>query len=232
MSKFSFSSLSESFNAMTLRERIILFVAVVICCVSVMYFWVLDPATIKQDKLKIALQKSSLEEKSTRKEIAEIEQRLKQDPLEEINNNIAFSQTSLSKLNKQLEEKLVKFIRAPKMPIVLTKVLAKTPGVKISALKSLPVKVFDTNNLHTANHNSNINNQVKTTPESDIFYQHTLQVTLVGDYNAIYQYLLNVESIEDKFYWYSMDYKVSDYPLAEVILQIYTLSDQQDLVSG
>ncbi|MCP5077110.1 MAG: MSHA biogenesis protein MshJ, partial [Psychromonas sp.] len=52
------------------------------------------------------------------------------------------------------------------------------------------------------------------------------------DYNAIYQYLLNVESLQEKFYWYSLDYQVSNYPLAEVTIQIYTLSDQRDLVSG
>jgi hypothetical protein len=41
-----------------------------------------------------------------------------------------------------------------------------------------------------------------------------------------------MENLSEKFYWYSMDYKVSSYPLAEATIQIYTLSDQQDLVSG
>ena len=232
MSKFSVSGVNDSFNNMTLRERVIIFAAVVICCASVMYFWVLDPATIKQAKLEIAVQKSSQDVKVIRKEIAEIEHRLEQDPLEDINNKIAFSQASLKRLDEQLDEKLVKFIRAQKMPIALTKVLAKTPGVKISALTSLPVKVFDTNTINTNAVNNKASEPVNTTLESDVFYQHTLQVTLIGDYNAIYQYLLNVESLDDKFYWYSMDYKISDYPLAQVTLQIYTLSDQQDLVSG
>ncbi|WP_413701266.1 hypothetical protein ACLKMH_06120 [Psychromonas sp. KJ10-10] len=222
MTKLSISAVNESFNNMTLRERYIIFVAVLICCASVMFFWVIDPATIKQAKLEIALQKSFSDEKTIKKEIAEVELRLKQDPLQDINKKIAFSEASLSQLDQQLAEKLVKFIRAQKMPIALTQVLANTPGVKISGLKSLPVKLFQTND----------NKQLPEESEQDVFYQHTLEVSLVGDYNAIYQYLLNVESLQDKFYWYSMDYKVSEYPLAEVTLQIYTLSDQQELVSG
>jgi MSHA biogenesis protein MshJ len=220
MNKFSYSEVNKSFNNMTLRERFILFGALIICSVSITYFWILEPVTIKQTILKVSLKKSMQEEKVIAKEISEVKLRLQQDPLEEINNKIAFSQASLMRLDKQLDEKLVKFIHAQKMPIALTKVLTKTPGVKISGLKSLSVKTFNTDK-----HSND-------TPEQSVFYQHTLQVNLVGDYNAIYQYLLNVENLQDKFYWYSIDYKVSDYPLAEVILQIYTLSDQQDLISG
>ena len=205
---------------MTLRERFIMFGALVICAISITYFWVLDPAFLKQGKIEKQLQKSYQQEKALKSEIATVQQRLQRDPLEEINNKISFSQATLAQLDKQLDDKLVKFIHAQRMPSALTKVLSKSPRVKISALKSLPVKAF------------NASKQVNVEAQQNIFYQHTLEITLQGDYNAIYQYLLNVESIQEKFYWYSLDYQVSNYPLAEVTIQIYTLSDQQDLVSG
>ncbi|MCP4324815.1 MAG: hypothetical protein GY787_23795 [Alteromonadales bacterium] len=220
MSKFSYCELEKSFNKMTLRERFIMFGALLICTASIIYFWILDPAFLKQAKLEQQLQKSYQVEKALNNDIATIKLRLQQDPLEEINNKIAFSQTTLAQLDKQLEDKLLKFIHAQKMPIALTKVLSKSPGVKISGLKSLPVKAI------------NSSKQVGTKELQDIFYQHTLEIRLQGDYNAIYQYLLNVESLQEKFYWYSLDYQVSNYPLAEVTIQIYTLSDQRDLVSG
>ncbi|PKG39832.1 hypothetical protein [Psychromonas sp. Urea-02u-13] len=220
MSKFSYTEVDKSFNNMALRERFILFAALLICTLSTTYFWILDPAILTQTKIEKSLQKSYQAEKVLNNEIAEVNHRLEQDPLEEINNKIAFSQATLLQLDNKLDDKLVKFIHAQKMPIALTKVLSKSPGVKISALKSLPVKAF------------NAQKQASEKSEQDTFYQHTLEITLLGDYNAIYQYLLNVESLKEKFYWYSMDYNVSNYPLAEVTIQIYTLSDQQDLVSG
>lgn len=220
MNKFSYSEVEKLFNAMTLRERIIMFAALVICTISVSFFWVIDPATVKQVKLEKALQKSYTEERALKTEIAGVMQRLQQDPLEEINNKITFSEATLVQLDKQLEDKLVKFIHAHKMPSALTKVLSKTPGVKILHLRSLPVKTFTAAQKSTSE------------SEQDIFYQHTLEISLQGDYNSIYQYLLNVETLQEKFYWYSLDYQVSKYPLAEITIQIYTLSDQQDLVSG
>ncbi|PKF62963.1 hypothetical protein CW745_05935 [Psychromonas sp. psych-6C06] len=220
MNKFSYSKLEKLFNQMTLRERFTMFSALIICTFLIAYFWIIDPATIQQAKLQRTLQKSVQAEKVINNEIEMINKRLQEDPLKEINNKIAFSQATLVQLDKQLDEKLVKFIHAQKMPIALTKVLSKSPGVRISALTSLPVKVFNADKGATE--------EVNKSP----FYQHTLQITLQGDYNAIYQYLLNVESIPEKFYWHSLNYKVSNYPLAEVTLKIYTLSDQQDLVSG
>ncbi len=220
VSKFSYSELEKSFNKMTMRERVIMFAALIVCSISITYFWLLDPAFITQAKIEKQLQKNYQSEQVIDNEIAAIKLRLQQDPLEEINNKIAFSQSTLKQLNMQLEDKLVKFIHAQKMPIALTKVLSKSPGVKISRLKSLPVKVFN-----SANTSANKSDQ-------DTFYQHTLEISLQGDYNAIYQYLLNVERLPEKFYWYSVDYQVSNYPLAEVTIQIYTLSDQRDLVSG
>ena len=220
MNKFSYAALDKSFNNLTLRERIIMFIALIVCTFLITYFWVLDPAWIQQSKVDVRLQKSVQEEKVLNNEIDVITRRLQQDPLEEVNNNIAFSEGILLQLDQQLDEKLVKFIHAQQMPIALTKVLSKSPGVKISGLKSLPVKVFNTSK------------EVAQPETQNRFYQHTLEINLQGNYNAIYQYLLNVEAIKEKFYWYSLDYKVSDYPLAEVTIRIYTLSDQQDLISG
>jgi len=216
MSKFSYKTLESSFNKTSLRERLIMFGAVILCSAFISYFWIVEPSLVQQKRIDKTLQKSKQETKQLDKEIVKVNKRLKKDPLEEINKEIAFTEATLAQLNTQLDEKLVKFIHAQKMPIALTKVLSKTPGVRISSLKSLPVKIFNTSK------------QQAQSP----FYQHTLEIKLKGNYNAIYQYLLNVETLKDKFYWLSVNYQVSDYPLAEVTIQIYTLSDQRDLVSG
>ncbi len=221
MSRLNFTEIEKSFNKMTLRERIIIFGAVLICVFSITYFWMLDPAMLKQAKAQKTLQLSYQQEDKLNSEIAEITLRLQKDPLQEINNQIAFSLQTLEALDKQLDEKLVKFIHAQKMPIALTKVLSKSPGVKVESLTTLPVQAFNSSQGIAGGE-----------PVKNLFYKHTLEIQLIGDYNAIYQYLLNLETLQEKFYWLSLSYQVTDYPLAKVTIQIYTLSDQQDLVSG
>ena len=222
MSKFNVIKQAKLFNQISLRERLLMFCALIICTVSILYFWIFDPSQIKQVKADKALSSSYQLENKLNNEIAEITLRLKKDPLRDINQKIAFSAQRLAVLDNQLEVKLVKFIHAKKMSVALSKVLNRSPGVKIVSLTTLPVSVV-------LSQEDNLTNEQA---QKSTFYKHTLEVKLIGSYNAIYQYILNLEAIPEKFHWSVLTYKVSEYPLSEVLIQIYTLSDQQDLVSG
>ena len=225
MSKAYFNQLESTFNKLTMRERVIIFAALLICIFAISYFWMLDPAKIKQVKAEKALQASYHQEKELDREMSSIKLLLQKDPLKEVNNQLAFSTQTLITLDKQLDDKLVKFIHAQKMPQALAKVLSKSPGIKVSSLISLPVKTFNSNIVTKGEKN-------ESKMPKNSFYKHSLEMQLVGDYNAIYAYLLRLEAVQEKFYWHSLTYQVEDYPLAKITIQIYTLSDQQDLVSG
>ena len=219
MISLNVAKIEKMFNKISLRERVLIFCGLLICVSSISYFWIFEPAILKQVKAEKVLASVVGKENKLNNDIAEAKLRLQKDPLREINNKIAFSSQTLAKLNKQLEDKLVKFIHAKKMPIALSKVLSKSPGVKVLSLTTLPIKTFDLSE-----------DAVK--GAKNIFYKHTLEIKLTGGYDAIYQYFLNLENVPEKFYWSVLTYEVSDYPRAEVMIQIYTLSDQQDLVSG
>ena len=219
MLKLNFIKIENAFNKISLRERIFMFCALLICVFSISYFWILDPAMVKQEKAEKVWRKSSEQEKKINNQIAELKLRLQNDPLKEVNKKIAVSEQTLVELDKKLDLKLVKFIHAQKMSLALSRVLSKSPGVKVESLTTLPIAVF--------NASENAQQSAKS-----IFYKHTLEIKLVGNYNAIYQYFLNLEALQDNFYWSALTYQVADYPLANVTIQIYTLSDQQDLVSG
>lgn len=219
MIKSYFLKIEKLFNQISLRERILVFCSLIICVCSISYFWIFDPSINTQVKAEKSLNASYQRESKINKEIAEINLRLQRDPLQEINNKIAFATQTLTALDKQLDDKLVKFIHAKRMPSALANVLSRSPGVKVVSLTTLPVSQF---NLSTDS----------AQPTDNVFYKHTLEVKLTGSYNAIYQYFLNLEAVQAKFYWSALTYNVDSYPLAEVMIQIYTLSDQQDLVSG
>jgi len=224
MIKHSFIEIEKRFNKMSLRERIIIFCGFLMCVCWLTYFWMLEPAMLRQAQAEKILQFSYRQEEQINSDIAEMELLLQKDPLQEINSKIAFSMQILAGLDKQLDDKLVNFIHAQKMPLALSKVLSKSRGIEVSSLKTLPVKAV----------NSSIekHSEEEKQPAENIFYKHTLEIQLTGDYNAIYQYFLNLEALQEKFYCKKLNYQVTDYPLARVTIEIYTLSDQQDLVSG
>ena len=86
MIKLNVIEIEKAFNKMTLRERAIIFGALLICLFSVSYFWIFDPAMVKQAKIEKALQLSYQQESELNSEIDTIKLRLQKDPLQEINN--------------------------------------------------------------------------------------------------------------------------------------------------
>jgi hypothetical protein len=221
------TQIENKFNAISLRERVLIFSALLICLFSISYFWIVEPAMVKQAKVQKNLQSQFKQENDLNNEIAELKIRLQKDPLQEINTKIAFSLQKLALLDQQLDEKLVKFIDAKKMPVALSKVLSQSPGVTVVSLSTLPVSAFNT--IAT---NENITSTAVSTSPKNIFYKQTLEIKLTGTYDAIYQYFLNLEAIPEKFYWSVLTYQVTTYPVAEVTIRIYTVSEQKDLVSG
>ena len=221
------TQIENKFNAISLRERVLIFSALLICVFSISYFWILEPAMVKQTKVQKSLQFQFKQEDDLANEIAELKLRSKKDPLQDINTNIAFLLQKLASLDRQLDEKLVKFIDAKKMPVALSKVLSQSPGVTVVSLSTLPVSTFNT----TVASENITSTAVSTTPKN-IFYKQTLEIKLTGTYDAIYQYFLNLEAIPEKFYWSVLTYKVATYPVADVTIRIYTVSEQKDLVSG
>ena len=221
------TQIENKFNAISLRERVLIFSALLICVFSISYFWILEPAMVKQTKVQKSLQFQFKQEDDLANEIAELKLRSKKDPLQDINTNIAFLLQKLASLDRQLDEKLVKFIDAKKMPVALSKVLSQSPGVTVVSLSTLPVSTFNT----TVASENITSTAVSTTPKN-IIYKQTLEIKLTGTYDAIYQYFLNLEAIPEKFYWSVLTYKVATYPVADVTIRIYTVSEQKDLVSG
>jgi MSHA biogenesis protein MshJ len=55
-------------------------------------------------------------------------------------------------------------------------------------------------------------------------------ITLQGDYFSTLNYLKSLETLPWRIHWDSIAYRVTEYPLAETRIQVYTLSFDEDLL--
>lgn len=68
-------------------------------------------------------------------------------------------------------------------------------------------------------------NQVDYNGKKIPLYQHDFHLTLRGNYVATYNYLKELETLEWRLFWNTLDYQVSDYPNATVKLEVFIFSD-------
>jgi MSHA biogenesis protein MshJ len=61
-------------------------------------------------------------------------------------------------------------------------------------------------------------------PQPPLVYQHGLVLHFSGNYSDTLAYLTALEAMPWNFVWDSIDYRVKDYPIAEITLRVHTLS--------
>ena len=108
-----------------------------------------------------------------------------------------------------LDSTMTGFVKPDDISQVLQDVLATNRGVKLVALKSLPVKVIPVS-------------------ETVVFYQHPLTVELEGSFSAIYAYLTAVEKRSGVISFHSLEYEVQEHPEAIARVELSTVSRSKE----
>ena len=104
-------------------------------------------------------------------------------------------------------------ISPQKMNEVLQDLLAARYQLALLELKNLPPKEA-------------------TLPQTHLkIFEHSIIIKFQGDYFSTMHYLQAIEKLEWKIFWDKLEYKVIQYPKAEITLIIHTLSDQRDLIN-
>lgn len=249
--KEKIQSWSERFEALSLRERL-LFLGVVIAVLYIGWDMVLMERVRSQQKMEV------VQLKKIRSQIADIDKRIhitsaalggsKQN---QAIQRIERLKLEISELNQRQKALAVSFIRPRQMVDVLKGLLATEKGLQLTRLKSLAVQSLIHRTPQTNSHGSSRSVNPKAAiaaksrsvepsePASDTnnkanlpeVYKHGLEIVFQGDYNSTLSYLKKLEQLPWKFYWEEVVYEVLDYPKAQIMVRIHTLSLDKGWIS-
>jgi MSHA biogenesis protein MshJ len=125
----------------------------------------------------------------------------------------------LAKMQKQLESLKPVLFSTEDLPKFTNKILNQLRNnVVLISLEELPIAPWP---LKSVTDKAVI---VNTIPEA---YQHILQIEFTNDYFSTIYYLKRLENISSHMYWDSMEYKVVQYPKANVKIKFHVLSLQK-----
>jgi len=224
---------AEMFNQRSLRERALLALGLLAVTFLLFNFLVFQSQSAKKailqsrfDTANQELNKLSAEEKvfvsAFSNSLSSPEQR-----------ELVQLQTQLDKLDQDLDKLSVGLIEAEKLPRVLHDVLSYEKNLQLVTMTTTaPEPVEISKPVETvADSNQNVvalDDEDNTPP----LYKHTVKVVVRGKYFDVQHYLASLEKLSWKFYWSSLDYRVDDYPYAEVMVEVYTLSPGKGAFDG
>jgi len=139
------------------------------------------------------------------------------DPDAPTRKRLVAVEAAFSQVKQQLRERTSHLIAPEKMAEVLETVLKKSAGLDFVSMQGLGVRPLlpaDADYTETTNDDPGFHGA----------YLHGLQFSFDGGHRETLEYLQRLERLHWVVYWMNLDYKVSEYPHAHIIIRVYTLS--------
>ena len=134
-----------------------------------------------------------------------------------------------SRLRADLDQIESQLIAPSQMAGFLQQLLKNKEGLRVIALKSMPVQQFEEAVVGKPTLAANktaapVTVPIVGPPASPTIYRHAMEITLEGTYLEMLDYLKALEATPGKLFWERLTLTVQDYPKATLSLTIFTLS--------
>lgn len=199
-------------NARSQRERVLLLVTGVVLIWSFMFNLYITPYSNKVADSSEELANLEQQFEGTHHELLILQERVKkQNPIE---SSAEFQQLNaiLLEHNKQLDTYRNKLISPEKVPFLLESMLKDFSGLTLVNIETLaPTKLLK---------ESEENND-----KSPSIYRQAIKMSFTGEYQDLLHYVKIIESLPYPLWWEALEFKITQFPQAQIVLTVYTLSE-------
>ncbi len=213
--------LAARFEALVMRERVMVLAAAVVGTAFLFDTIAIRPLEVRMKRL--ALQVAEARQNIKVAETTLSSQEAVADPdivkrsyREALRKQLAEIDQSMLGLQRGL-------VPPEKMAKLLEEMLARSGGLQLVSLRTLPVQRIDTQNAAPAKPGDKPS---KTGPKESerTIYQHGVEVTLQGSYPDLLEYLAQLEKLSWQMFWGRISMDTEQYPRLRVTLIVQTLS--------
>lgn len=219
-------------DALSLRERVIIFAMVAILLIAIVNATLLDPQFAKQKKMSDQIQAEQAKINQIQAEIRQAVQ-VRSDPdavgrghLQALKQQATQMQTVLLDMQKGL-------VSPDKMSVLLEDILKRNGNLRLLSLKTLPVSSLAeptstdtkiTGGKPIATAASPIKNTGDNQPVAGSVYKHGVEIIVQGAYLDMLNYMAELEAMPWQLFWGKAKLNVDEYPKATLTLTLFTMS--------
>jgi len=199
---------AERIDALSLRERVLIFIAAALVLVAFAYLGLIAPLMEKDKRLSREVARRQTELAMLQTQLQAMARSGEMRPDEVNRAKLEGLQRDIAQLDRQIGQAASRFTSPRHMRDVLQQILARNSRLQLVGLKTLPVDLFGSSEARG--------------PRP--IYRHAIELTVSGAYLDLYAYLRQLESLPTRLYWRKADLAAGDYPKVVLKLTVYTLS--------
>lgn len=201
-------------EAMSLRERAMLFCIAAFLLVFSINALLLDPLLARQKAISAKLAQQQQETVALQAAIQTIQQSRRDDEHSPARVRIAELKAQLQESDRFLQSRRDRLVEPGKMAGLLEQVLHGNDKLQLVELKTLPLSLL-------VESKADGKTPVNSAPQ---IYKHGVQITVRGGYLDLLRYLVALEKMPTQMFWGEVSLSVEKHPDAVMTLIVYTLS--------
>lgn len=206
-------SLQTRMDALTLRERVCVFVTALVVLVTAWYLVFMEPLAQRADRLSSEIDTLSTRVEAANRNLDALVLQLSGTG-SETNNRLALIQRRIDEVNETLGDYAAELIDPTEMAQVLEGVLEKQTRLRLVRMRNLGGEVLSA------------------TGEEDgaTLYKHGLEIEFEGGYMACLEYLTELEALPWRLYWQLLELESQEYPTNLIRIHVSTLSLDEEWI--
>lgn len=206
----------DRFDALSFRERAMVFLAV--CIITVAFAWngFLDPSLLRQKGYTNTLAQKQQEIVLLQTQLSALMLARAKETSGPSRQNLDAERRKLAELDRLIEARQREMVPPDRMAALLTDMLKTSRNVEIKGMRSLaasPVSAVHADAEGQANAAS--------------MYRHGVEVTVAGQYLDLLNYLASIEKLPVKIFWGGLSIDAALYPRNVLKLTVFTLSPEK-----
>ncbi|MGO4474635.1 hypothetical protein AB4Z32_00085 [Massilia sp. 2TAF26] len=220
--KQRWSRLAARIDALSQRERLLVFAAVMAVLAFLGQAALLAPLQRKQDLLKnqISLQRASLAETESAigRKVAEAEA----DPDQALRTRLAATRADTARMSEQMRAMQNGLVPPERIAPLLESILRANGRLKLVSMQTLPVGSL--NELGADPADKAAAGAPIAAKQPDLLFRHGVELTVRGSYLDMVDYMTALEALPTQLFWGKAQLQVEQYPTVRLTLTLYTLS--------
>jgi len=205
---------ADRIDAMSLRERAMVFLAVAFALVMLLQNLLLEPVLSRQKQLSAQIVQRQNEMKLIQIQIQALVQPKKQDQDALNRAKLESLREQMVQLDRQFEERQKQFVAPEKIAAMLEQMLRKNRQLQMLSLNNLPGSSMSQPGTAAAGASGGARE----------IFRHAVVLSIGGSYFDLLDYLVALERMQEHLFWGGVELSVVEYPRSVLRLTVYTLS--------
>jgi MSHA biogenesis protein MshJ len=220
--KQRWTQLAARIDALSERERLLVFAAVLAVLAFLGQALLLGPLERKQDLLKnqIDVQRASLAE--TEAAIARKVVEAEADPDQALRARLSATRADTARMSEQMRAMQNGLVPPERIAPLLESILRANGRLKLVSMQTLPVGSLNELGADPAGEAAPAAPAAPKQP--DLLFRHGVELTVRGSYLDMVDYMTALEALPTQLFWGKAQLQVEQYPTVRLTLTLYTLS--------